>query len=145
MLRKLRKVTPDRKLNQLVSGIFTSKMMFGATVWGGVWDIPGVLSDNIKKTSIGKSDMRKLQVLQNKVLGLQTRMTYGTPTSTLLVKANQLSVHQLIASYSMTLVYKVISTKQPHHHFKRLVTEDNVGPGTRSLQEKRIKFNLCHR
>ena len=78
MLRKLRKVTPDRKFNQLVSGIFTSKMMFGATVWGGVWDIPGVQGDNIRKTSIGKSDMRKLQVLQNKVLRLQTRMPYGT-------------------------------------------------------------------
>ena len=142
ILRKLRKVTPDRKFNQLVSGIFTSKMMFGATVWGGVLDIPGIQGDTIRKTSIGKSDMRKLQVLQNKILRLQTRMPYGTPTVNLLAKANQLSVHQMIAYYSMTQVYKVISSKQPYHHYKRLVTEDTVGPGTRSLQEKRIEFDL---
>ena len=86
--------------------------------------------------------MRKLQVLQNKVLRLQTRMTYGTPTNTLLAKANNLSVHPLIAYYSMTQVYKVISTKQPYHHFKRLITEYNEGPGTRSLHDKRIEFNL---
>ena len=134
--------TPDRKFNQLVSGIFTSKMMFGATVWGGVWDIPGVQGDTIRKTSIGKSDMRKLQVLQNKILRLQTRMPFGTPTVNLLAKANQLSVHQMIAYYSMTQVYKVISSKQPYHHYKRLVTEDTVGPGPRSLQEKRIEFDL---
>ena len=88
-----------------------------------------------------KSDMRKLQVLQNKVLRLQTRMPYGTPTSNLLAKANQLSVHQLIAYYSMTKVYKIISSKQPHH-YKRLVTDDIVGPGTRSLQDYIIEFKL---
>ena len=75
--------------------------------------IPRVQGDNIRKTLIGKLDMRRLQVLQNKVLSMKTRMPYGTTTSNLLAKANDLSVHQLIAYYSMTQVYKVISSSSP--------------------------------
>ena len=66
VLKKLRRVTPERKFRQLASGLFTSKLMFGATVWGGVWGIPGVMEENAKKTSISKEDMRKLQVIQKK-------------------------------------------------------------------------------
>ena len=143
ILRKLRKVTPDRKFRQLVSGLFTSKMMYGATVWGGVWGIPGDLSDgNLVKTSISKSDMRKLQVLQNKVMRLETRLPTGTPTSVLLEKTGNLSVHQLIAYYSMTQVYKIIINKQPHHHYQRLVTEELTDTGTWSCKPKRVDFKL---
>ena len=117
-------------------------MMYGATVWGGVWGIPGELGDNLIKTSISKQDMRRIQVLQNKVMRIETNMKYGTPTSTLLAKTNNLSVHQLVAYYSMTQVYGVINSQQPQHHYKRLVTEIQTGPGTRSLQEKRFEFRL---
>ena len=116
--------------------------MFGATVWGGVWGIPGVLEENIKKTSISKEDMRRLQVIQNKVMKIQTNMKYGTPTNILLKKTNSLSVHQLIAHYSMTQVYKVMKSQQPHYHYKRLVEVENDGPGTRSAKEKRVEFNF---
>ena len=142
ILRKLRQFTPDRKFRQLVSGLFTSKMMYGATVWGGVWNIPGALEENRRKTSITKQDMRKLQILQNKVMRIQTRMKYDTPTNTLLAKTNTLSVHQSVAYYSLTQMYSVITSQQPHHHFQRLVEEDKTGPRTRSLQEKRIEFEL---
>ena len=142
VLRKLRKYTPNNKFKQLVSGLFTSKLMFGATVWGGVWKIPGVLGESINLTSLTKQDMRKLQTLQNKVMRMESRMDYNTPTTTLLDKTNSLSVHQLVAQYMLTQMYKVVETQQPQYHYSRLVVEDMGGPARRSRKEVKIEFNL---
>lgn len=142
VLRKLRKHTPDRKFRQLISGLFTSKLMYGATVWGGVWNIPGVMGENIKKTSITKQDMRRLQTLQNKVMRLESRMEYNTPTATLLKKTNSLSVHQMVAMYTMTQMYSVVRSQQPKYHYNRLVTTQPIGPETRSEIYKSVEFDL---
>ena len=63
-----------------------------------------------------KEDCRKLQVLQNKVLRIQTgTKDRNEPTKTLLEKAKQLSVHQLGAFHSVQLLFKFVTTKQPKY------------------------------
>ena len=39
ILKKLRKYIPDKKFKQIVSGIFTSKLIYCMTVWGKVWNL----------------------------------------------------------------------------------------------------------
>ena len=104
-----------------LDGIFTSKLIYGITVWGGIWGLPGSLDEtNRKSTSITKEYMRKLQVLQNSALRTQTGSRYDVPTATLLSKTGQLSVHQLAAYHSATQVNKIHESKQPSYHQFRL-------------------------
>ena len=50
----------------VVNSLFYSKLVYCISVWGDVWDLPGVLDDQVRSvTSISKEDMRKLQVLQS--------------------------------------------------------------------------------
>ena len=92
MLRKIRNFIPNRKFSQIVGGMFTSKLIYAMSLWGGLWGIPGTF-DTGTRTSTTKTDMRRLQVLQNKVMRLETHMDYKTPLSELLHKTNKLSVH----------------------------------------------------
>ena len=57
---------PNNKFNQIVAGIFTSKLIYCITVWGGIWGLPDQNVINRRNTSITKNEMRKLQVLQIK-------------------------------------------------------------------------------
>ena len=75
MLKKIKKFVPSYKFSQVVAGMFSSKLMYGMNLWGGLWDIPGTM-DNTTRTSITKVDMRRLQVLQNKTMRLETNMDY---------------------------------------------------------------------
>ena len=66
--------------------------------------------------SFTKEDCRKLQVIQNKVLRIQTASKdRNEPTKNLLDKAQQLSVHQLGAYHSVQLLFKVVTTHQPKY------------------------------
>ena len=136
------------RLKLVMEGIFSSKMIYGMTVWGRVWHIPGDLDEESRTCpTMTKEDLRKLQVLQNKCLRLITNSDYKTPTSTLLQKTNSLSVHQRIAHLSLSQVYTIFQTKNPVYHYSRLFarTPTNIHPGTRSTNDyspNRIDFNL---
>ena len=112
-----------------MSGIFTSKLIYCITVWGKIWN----LTDNDRGSSLTKSELYKLQVLQNKTLRLISGMDYDTPVSTLLKVCNELSVHQLIAYHTACQVYKIHTTKEPVYHYNRLF-HDN------SEKQKQNKF-----
>jgi hypothetical protein len=98
MLRRLRNYIPDQKFRQIANGIYTSKQVYRLTVFGGLWGLPGTSMDEDRRnnTMTTKEDMRKMQVLQNSVMRIMSRSKYDTPTTTLLEKTNQLSVHQLV-------------------------------------------------
>ena len=96
MLKKVQKYVTNQKFSKIIDGIFTSKLMYGMNVWGGLWDIPGTV-DNTNRTSITKNDMKRLQVLQNKTMRMETGLDYKTPTAELLRRTRKLSVHQMIA------------------------------------------------
>ena len=46
----------NQKFSQIILGMFTSKLMYCSSVWGGVWGIPGAkdMNSNTTRTSITK-------------------------------------------------------------------------------------------
>ena len=127
--------------------MFYSKLVYCISVWGDVWDLPGVLDDQVRSlTSISKEDMRKLQVLQCSVLRLQTGLNWYSSTEQLVTRANTLSVHQLVGYHTLLQVYKCRTTGEPSFMFKRLFPntvqqEGNLGP-LRSLTHENIPVNF---
>ena len=119
MLKRLRNFVPDKKFRQIVNGVYTSKQIYCLTVFGGLWGLPGTGLDEVKRNSTmtTKEDMRRMQVIQNSVMRIMSRSRYDTPTSTLLEKTNQLSIHQLVAYHSANQVYNMYSNKFPKYHW----------------------------
>ena len=145
MMKKLKKWIPTHKLKTVMSGLFQSKLIYGITVWGNVWNIPGNLDvENRLSPSLTKEDLRRLQVLQNKCLRMMTNSDYKTPTQTLLQRTNMLSVHQLTAQLRLSQVYSIHQTGLPSYHYKRLFDYEEQ-PNTRfssCLPAKRTDFGL---
>ena len=71
-------------------------------------------------TSFTKEDNRRLQVLQNKVLRLRTRIDYNIPTNTLVKSSGELSVQQLTAYHTLTTVFKAVRLEKPVYHYEKL-------------------------
>ena len=92
-------------------------------------------------TSISKEDMRKLQVLQNAVLRLQTGLGWFTPTQVLVKRAKELSVHQLVAYHSALQVFKCQKTSQPEYMFNKLFLNNDHRVGLRSATNQLISIN----
>ena len=70
-------------------------------------------------------------ISKNKVLRMKTKCVYDTPSSELLSKAKELSVHQLIAYHSLLTTHKSIFKKRPVYisdKFKVNRTQDQIGP-----------------
>ena len=128
-------------------GIFTSKLCYCITVWGGVWNLPGDMRDETtRSTSIAKEDIRKLQVLQNKCMRMLTNMDRDTATSTLLHRTKFLSVHQMIAQHTAVQVFNVFKNRLPLYHYQRLFTDidetRNMDIRSRSSNPTRVDFNV---
>ena len=78
-----------------------------------------------------KDDNRRLQVLQNKVVRMQTGLPWDTPTSDLMKAAGELSVQQLTAYHTIMQVFKVIKSGKPSYlneRFKIRRPDDGVFP-----------------
>ena len=140
MLKKIKKYVPRTKFSQIVSGMFTSKLMYCSNVWGGIWNTPGTV-DNTIRTSITKRDMNRLQVLQNKTMRLEANLDFRTPTTQLLAQTGKLSVHQMVAYSTAVQMYNISRTHEPRYHFQRLFTEDQGFP-IRGGAERRVDFDL---
>ena len=109
------------------NALFNSKLVYGISLWGGVWKLPGVLDmERRSSPTITKDDCNKLQILQNKVLRLRTGLHRDTAVATLLSRGRQLSVQQLAAYHSVLQVYKTCQTKQPEYLYHRLFPNDNI-------------------
>ena len=149
VLRRIRRYMPNDKFRMVANSLFYSKLVYCISVWGGVWNLPGVLDDQARSlTSISKDDMRKLQSLQNSVLRLQTGLGWYTSTEQLVTRANTLSVHQLVGYHTVLQAHKCRTTGEPSFMFKKLFPntnqlEGNLGP-LRSLTNENtiINFNL---
>ena len=144
LLRQVRKYVNTATFRLILNGMFTSKLIYGITIYGGVWGLPGILNeDPINSTSITKNDMRKLQVLQNLALRLLLNKPRDTPVTTLLQESKEMSVHQLVAYHTANQTYKVFKNQEPSYHFKRLFS-DSPNQRTRSVSnlEARIDFDL---
>ena len=131
-----------------MDGLFGSKLGYGMTVWGRVWNIPGSTEEEIRSPSLTKDDVLKLQGLQNKCLRILTNSDYRTPTTTLLQKTKKMSVHQQIAYQTLSQVYSVFETKLPVYHYRRLFEKVDCNTDTRSnnyygINRVEFKLSLC--
>ena len=94
MLRKMRNFVTSAIFKTVLNGIFNNKLIYGITVYGGVWGLPGILNDDpVNSTSFTKEDMRKLQVMQNVAIKHFLCKPRDTPVTVLLSESKQLSVH----------------------------------------------------
>ena len=144
MLKQIRKYVSTATFKLILNGIFTSKLIYGITIFGGVWGLPGILNeDPINSTSITKNDMRKLQVLQNSALRLLLKKPRDTPVTSLLHESKQMSVHQLVAYHTANQAFKVYKNHEPSYHYRRLFS-DTTNQRTRSVSnlESRVDFDL---
>ena len=142
MLKRLRKYMNERQFKMILTGMFTSKLLYGITTWGGIWGLSSMDEHTRNKMAITKEDMRKLQVIQNKALRLLKWMPRETPVSTLLSANKELSVHQLVAYHTGVQMYKVSTTRQPTYHYARLFENQEPNINTRTNDGKRVEFKL---
>ena len=144
ILRRLRMHLTDPKFRIVANGLFSSKLIYGMTVWGGVWGLPGYDEETRNGIAVTKEDMRRLQVLQNQVMRMMTRLEQGTTTELLCNRSNQLSVHQLVAYHSLNQVYKIYRDKKPQYHYNRLFGSNQHDTITRggARMTSRVDFNL---
>ena len=113
ILKKLKHFTRPNQFSSISNGIFTSKMTYGIQVFGNVWGMWSMDDISRRFHSFTKEDNRKLQVLQNQVLRLQTGLGWETPTSQLVSEARAMSVQQLTAYHTLMTVFKAVRLKKP--------------------------------
>ena len=120
ILKRLSKFMSKKRLNLFVNGIFYSKLSYCLPVFGHVFGLETYRDISTRYTSYTKEDNRQIQVLQNRVMKLQTGMRAGTPTTTLLKLTKSLSVQQMIAFQTLIMVHKVVYNSRPAYLADRL-------------------------
>ena len=116
MLRQLSKLMSKKQFRNTCDGIFTSKLLYCVQLYMNVWGLKSMDLTPRRFSAFTKEDCRQLQVLQNKVLRLKTGIwEHHTPTSILLDKSGDLSVHQLGALHTITTGFKAINQGKPKH------------------------------
>ena len=109
------------QLNSVIYGLFTSKLLYCLPLYCHVWGVSNMDDIDRRYTALTKEDLRKLQVLQNRVLRLKCRnFDMNTPTAELLRACGDLSVHQLGAFHTILQVFKTIHSGQPNYLAERL-------------------------
>ena len=144
MLSRLAKIVPKKRFNTLCNGIFNSKLIYCLQVVGNVWGF-GLDETARRSSSFRKEDLRKLQVLQNKVARLSTAMKQGTPTRELLAKAKMMSVHQLVGYHTLLTVQKTVTNRKPDYIYSRLSLQETVNDGVvawRQVNKVRVDQRL---
>ena len=91
----------------IANGIFLSKLSYLISLWGGC----------------NLSLLNSLQILQNKAARAVAKVDWNTPTSDTLHQCGWLSVHQLVVSHTVLLVYKTLKSKEPMPLYNRFHTE----------------------
>ena len=135
MLRRLSKLVPSSRLNMFIQGLFSSKVLYCLQVFGNVWGF-GYDESSRRYSAFSVEDLRKLQVLQNKVCRLKTGLGYDHSTESLLRTSRELSMHQLIAYHTLVTVHKIKVNEQPEYLDKRMefcTEKENFGRASRQV------------
>ena len=98
-LKKIGRVASFKNRKMLANGIFMSKLSYLIALWGGC----GIV---LRKS---------LQVIQNKVARVVTKLDWSTPAQELLLQIGWLSVNQLVFYHSILLIYKVKESQTPKY------------------------------
>ena len=102
MLKEVAPLMKRSQLNSVIEGVFNAKLIYGIQLFCNTWGIVPMDETSRKYSAFKKDDLRRLQVLQNVTLRLQTKLNKYTPTDQLLNTSDALSVHQLGALHTIT-------------------------------------------
>ena len=121
MIKQISKFMSQSQLKTICSGMFTSKLLYCLPLFSNVWGVSNLDDTDRRFTSMTKEDMRKLQVLQNKVLRMKTKNSDpNTPTTDLLASAGDLSVQQLGALHTVLYIFKIVRSGEPRYLAEKL-------------------------
>ena len=121
MIKQISKFMSQSQLKTICSGMFTSKLLYCLPLFSNVWGVSNLDDTDRRFTSMTKEDMRKLQVLQNKVLRIKTKnIDLNTPTTDLLASAGDLSVQQLGALHTLLYIFKIVRSGEPRYLAEKL-------------------------
>ena len=91
----------------IANGIFSSKLIFQISLWGGTEDYL----------------LNALQIIQNKAARSVARRDKYTPVEELLRQCGWLSVRQLVFFHSVVQIFKTIMTTYPKYIYSKLCSE----------------------
>ena len=145
ILRKVVNLMPAHTFKSISQGLFDSKLLYCLQLFGNTW---GTLQTNDTKRKFAaftKADNQKLQVLQNQLMRMKTRLPAHTPTTQLTKAANQLSVHQLTAYTTLLTVHKTLARGQPVYFRDKFIpkyqgcSDDNMAAVVPRRQENTLR------
>ena len=142
-MKRLAKYTSKECLRMLVSGIFYSKLEYCLPVFGNVSGL-NEYGESSKMRGMTVADCNKLQVVQNAVNRILTGARVGTRTEDLLIETGALSVHQMIASTTLLLVFKVLKTGKPAYLANKLEIIREAGMAVRGWGGPTVRVPNYH-
>ena len=148
ILRKLSRFAPKKKLRMIAGGLFYSKLSYCMPLFMNTWGLDNYRDGGSRSICFSKEDCRKLQVLQNQVSKLlvyggpvQRQIPFNIPTSELLEKSGDLSVHQLGALQTLTMVKKTVMSQKPSYIAERLqIVQSKMTMSGLTLVQRREGF-----
>ena len=107
----------------IANGLFYSKLAYCLPLFCNVWGMETYREAETRYCCFTKEDNRKLQVLQNQVarLLIEKPCDRKTPTKDLLKMSGDLSIQQIWAPRTVTLIKKVLLTGKPTYLSERLI------------------------
>ena len=120
LLQKLSGYMNKTQLKCFAQGIFYSKLIYCLPVFGNVFGIEDYTEVNRRHTSFTRKDNNKIQTLQNKVNQILTDSDPMTPTADLLRLTDSLSVHQMIAYFTVVMTHKIVQSGKPSYFADRM-------------------------
>ena len=143
ILSPLSKLIPKENFKRISSGIFYSKLLYCLQVFSHVWGLQNLDEESRRFQAYTKSDHKKLQVLQNKVLRLKSGLPFRSSTRDLLQATGDLSVQQLAAYSTLVTAKKAMVTQHPSYLASKLRVGLNPNkPMTRQHDKLFIQSNL---
>ena len=113
-IRKISSSANFKVRKMIANGIFISKLIYLMPLWIGCEDYL----------------VNSLQVCQNKVARLVTKLDRYTPTTVLLKQCGWMPVRQLMVYHSLVLLHRTLQTKTPTYLYRKIMS-GNTQPNTR--------------
>ena len=121
MIKAVSKYMNRSQLNSVINGLFVSKLLYCLPLFVNAWGIASLDETYRRCSTFAKEDMRRLQVLQNKVLRIKCQnYDINTPTVDLLNSCGDMSVHQLGVFHTLLQVFNIVHSGQPKYLAKKL-------------------------
>lgn len=148
VLKKLSAVASRKRLRMITSGIFYSKISYCLPLFINTWGLDTYKEGLTRTSSFTKEDLRKLQVLQNKVAKLLIGYRYNKEkknisTEELLEKSGDLSIHQLGALQTVIMTKKIVLSQKPTYLATRLQINQDGGPrSTSAINPMKLRLSI---